>query len=100
MIKRERAGGGMRDLRGSRAPIADHRPTCLRWICYYLRRRLNPHLVKAARNCIDLVILNELCHLKEHNHSPQFWKIMDRVTPNWREVKRELDERAEILLND
>ena len=61
---------------------------------------LNPHLVKAPRNCIDYVILHELCHLKEHNHSPQFWRLMDRVLPNWQKVKRELDDKAEILLND
>ena len=60
---------------------------------------LNPHLVKAPRNCTDYVILHELCHLKEHNHSPQFWRLMDRVMPSWRKLKQELDDRAEILLN-
>ena len=28
---------------------------------------LNPHLVKAPIECIDYVILHELCHLEEHN---------------------------------
>lgn len=33
---------------------------------------LNPHLVKAPTKAIDYVILHELCHLEEHNHSPRF----------------------------
>ncbi|MCW5607312.1 MAG: M48 family metallopeptidase, partial [Nitrosomonas sp.] len=32
------------------------------------RITLSPHLVKAPRECIDYVILHELCHIAEHNH--------------------------------
>jgi predicted metal-dependent hydrolase len=32
---------------------------------------LNPMLIKAPRECIDYVVLHELCHLQEHNHSRQ-----------------------------
>ncbi len=59
---------------------------------------LNPHLVKASRDCIDYVILHELCHLKEHNHSPRFYKELDRSMPNWRSVKGRLDGMAETIL--
>ena len=60
---------------------------------------LNPWLVKAPRDCIDYVILHELCHLKEHNHSPRFFKLLDRHMPAWRQRKARLDELAEIILN-
>lgn len=63
------------------------------------RLTLNPWLVKAPRDCIDYVILHELCHLKEHNHSPRFYKLLDRHMPQWRSRKNRLDELAELILN-
>lgn len=61
---------------------------------------LNPFLVKAPRNCIDYVITHELCHLREHNHSPEFWRLLDKAMPNWSRTKTQLDDMAELLLND
>ena len=62
------------------------------------RITLNPHLVKAPRECIDYVLLHELCHLQHHNHSPNFYKALDRHMPRWRLVKSRLDKMAEQLL--
>ncbi|PYD46584.1 M48 family metallopeptidase [Novacetimonas pomaceti] len=59
---------------------------------------LNPHLVKAPRDCIDYVILHELCHLKEHNHGPAFWALLERVMPDWERHKVRLDGMAEMML--
>ena len=61
---------------------------------------LNPHLVKAPKECIDYVILHELCHIAEHNHSEQFWRLLTQVMPNWKEVKAKLDGMAELYLNE
>lgn len=55
---------------------------------------LNPHLVKAPRECIDYVILHELCHLAEHNHSERFYRLMSQVMPQWERVKSRLDGNA------
>ena len=60
----------------------------------------NYHLVKAPRDCINYVIIHELCHLKEHNHSERFYRLMDQKMPNWRPVKARLDGMAELLLNE
>lgn len=60
---------------------------------------LNPHLVKAPRECIDYVIIHELCHLKEHNHSPEFYRLLSLQKPDWKQVKAKLDGMAEQLLN-
>jgi predicted metal-dependent hydrolase len=61
---------------------------------------LNPHLVKAPKECIDYVILHELCHIAEHNHSERFWRLLTQVMPNWKEVKATLDDMAEMYLNE
>lgn len=61
---------------------------------------LNPHLIKAPKDCIDYVILHELCHIAEHNHSEKFWRLLTQVMPNWKEVKARLDDMAELYLNE
>ena len=61
---------------------------------------LNPHLVKAPKECIDYVILHELCHIAEHNHSDKFWRLLTQVMSNWKEVKAKLDDMAELYLNE
>lgn len=60
---------------------------------------LNPYLVKAPRECIDYVLLHELCHLAEHNHSERFYRLMNQVMPGWEAVKEKLDGMAHRILN-
>ena len=59
---------------------------------------LNPALVRASTECIDYVILHELCHLKEHNHSETFWTLLTQVCPDWKKSKEKLDAMAEIWI--
>ncbi|MGE4290617.1 MAG: M48 family metallopeptidase [Desulfovibrio sp.] len=61
---------------------------------------LNPHLVKAPRECIEYVLLHELCHLQEHNHSPRFYRLLTEQMPEWKSVKAKLDGMSELLLNE
>lgn len=63
------------------------------------RITLNPNLVKAPRDCIDYVILHELCHLAEHNHSEQFYRLLGQVMPGWEPVKERLDGMASRILS-
>lgn len=63
------------------------------------RITLNPHLVKAPRECIDYVILHELCHIAEHNHSERFYRLMNQVMPNWEKIKERLDGMASVITN-
>lgn len=63
------------------------------------RITLNPHLVKAPRECVDYVILHELCHIAEHNHSERFYRLMNQVMPGWEPVKIRLDNMAARLLS-
>jgi predicted metal-dependent hydrolase len=63
------------------------------------RLTLNPWLVKAPGVCIDYVLLHELCHIVEHNHSKRFYKLLQQVMPEWTEVKAKLDNMAQVYLN-
>lgn len=63
------------------------------------RLTLNPHLVKAPRDCIDYVILHELCHLAEHNHSERFYRLLSQVMPHWEKTKQQLDGLANRLID-
>jgi predicted metal-dependent hydrolase len=60
---------------------------------------LNPHLIKANKTSIEYVLLHELCHLAEHNHSERFYRLLEQVLPNWREIKDALDSKATYYLN-
>ncbi|MBA0157206.1 MULTISPECIES: M48 family metallopeptidase [Acinetobacter] len=60
---------------------------------------LNPHLVKAPTICIDYVILHELCHLVEYNHSERFYQLLNQVMPDWSKIKNQLDMMANKLIN-
>ena len=63
------------------------------------RIALNPHLIKTPTRCIDYVLIHELCHLKEHNHSAQFYRLLGRSMPDWEKVKASLDGMSELYLN-
>ena len=46
----------------------------------------------------DYVVVHELCHRLEMNHSEAFWKNVERVLPNWRESRRWLREHGASLM--
>ncbi len=62
------------------------------------RITLHPGLVRAPRECIDYVVLHELCHLASHDHSLRFYRLLDRHMPGWRAIKQRLDGMVEDVL--
>ena len=56
---------------------------------------LNPELVAAPLECIDYVITHELCHLREHNHSPRYYKLLTTAMPGWKAYKELLNKTTE-----
>lgn len=59
---------------------------------------LNPHLIKAPRQCIDYVLVHELAHLKHHDHGAGFWKLINAHVDDWKKAKHDLDGLVEVLL--
>lgn len=53
---------------------------------------LNLRLMQVPKSCIDYVIVHELCHLVEHNHSQRFYQLLDRMMPEWSKQRRKLNE--------
>lgn len=52
---------------------------------------LNTDLIRAPRECIDYVITHELCHLQCHDHSPAFYRLQEKVMPDWEKRKHKLE---------
>lgn len=52
---------------------------------------LNVDLVKAPKECIDYVVIHELCHLKYNFHGPDFYKLLDSMSPGWEKIKKKLE---------
>ena len=47
----------------------------------------------------NYVVVHELCHLKEMNHSVRFWAEVEKVMPNYREYKKWLKENGNYIIS-
>lgn len=55
---------------------------------------LNPDLIIAPKMCIEYVIVHELCHLQEYNHSPKFYRLLKKLMPDWEQRRERLNSCA------
>ena len=64
-----------------------------RWGSCNARRevRFSWRLIKARPALIDYVVCHELAHLRHMDHSPSFWQEVERMCPEYRVLKAELD---------
>lgn len=53
---------------------------------------INPELIKAATVCIEYVMIHELCHLVERNHSKKFYTLLGKISPDWQRWKLKLEK--------
>ncbi len=61
---------------------------------------LNTRLVQASPECIRMVVVHELCHLVEMNHSKRFYALMDAEMPEWRVADKILKTQFPSLRPD
>ncbi len=45
------------------------------------------------REAIEYVVVHELCHIKEMNHSPRFWREVGQILPDYKERRELLKEK-------
>ena len=58
---------------------------------------LNWLIIMAPVHAIDYILIHELCHLKEMNHSPRFWQLVAMYMPDYRLQKRWFKENGHLL---
>lgn len=52
---------------------------------------LNTNLIRAPKECIDYVVVHELCHLQCKDHSPKFYNLLKKIMPDWKKRKHKLE---------
>lgn len=52
---------------------------------------INVRLALYPPRCLEYVVVHELAHLLVHGHGTQFYAILDRYLPDWRESKKLLE---------
>ena len=62
-----------------------------RWGSCSRKRNLNFNyrIVHLPEKYLDYIIVHELCHLKEFNHSKQFWDLVGQTIPDCKKIKKE-----------
>ena len=78
---------------GSGKPVMRLRKMSSRWgsLSPKGRMTLNTELIKAPRECIEYVMIHELCHLVHHHHGPKFYELLERTLPDWKKRKHKLE---------
>jgi len=79
-------------------PAFTIRKMTTRWGSYSPAGRitLNLELIKTPKDCIDYVIVHELCHMVVPHHGNRFWRLIQNVMPDYEERRRRLNMFADI----
>lgn len=56
-------------------------------------------LMKTPPEVIDYVVVHELCHRKQMNHSPQFWAEVESVLPEYKVPRKWLKEHGNLIMH-
>jgi len=62
------------------------------------RVEFNWRVIIAPNRIVDYVVVHELAHLRHHDHSPEFWKGVERVVPDYQERREWLKVNGRELV--
>jgi hypothetical protein len=79
--------------------IVSFRPHKSRWGSCSIKGNLsfNQFVLMAPTNVVRYVVIHELAHLAEHNHSPRFWALVNKYCEHTQESKRWLRKHGHVL---
>lgn len=80
-------------------PILSIRSMKTRWGSCNTKNKiiLNLDLIKTSTRCIDYVVMHELCHLVHRNHNNEFYRLLSKLMPDWKERKVLLEKSTTKL---
>lgn len=61
------------------------------------RINLNRNLLFLPAKLVDYLLIHELCHLREPNHSPRYWQLVEKVLPDYRSRDRALRDAVDEI---
>lgn len=63
-----------------------------RWGSCSIRKNLNFNyrIIFLPQELADYIVVHELCHLKEMNHSRNFWGLVEKIFPDHKRIRKEL----------
>jgi len=76
-------------------PVMKIRKMKSRWGVYNKNNHsitLNSHLIEYSVEKIDYVIIHELSHIINFDHSKSFWNVVSKYCPNYKSIRKELKE--------
>ena len=70
------------------------RNTKSRWASCSKKGNLNFNyrVVYLRQDLLDYLLVHELCHLQEFNHSKKFWELVARTIPDYKTLRKQLKE--------
>jgi predicted metal-dependent hydrolase len=58
----------------------------------------NWRLLLGPERVLDYVVWHEVCHLRHADHSPAFWRLLERQCPGWRPAAAWLADNGPALV--
>ncbi|MEP6895394.1 MAG: SprT family zinc-dependent metalloprotease [Chloroflexota bacterium] len=56
-------------------------------------------LILTPLELVDYVVIHELAHTVHHNHSKRFWKLVEKIIPDFKEWRRQLKQYGQQMLS-